>query len=67
MACASNEVNHSAMLWDLSNGEQLQEMRRTATQLPYLDFAHVRHNETSVLAGMADSRLEVYRWESAGR
>jgi hypothetical protein len=54
------------MLWDLKNGERLQELRRAGSQLPYLAFEGMRHNNASFISGIADGHLELYRWHSAG-
>lgn len=54
------------MLWDLKNGERLQELKRAGSQLPYLAFEGMRHNNASFISGIADGHLELYRWHSAG-
>eukprot|EP00045_Choanoeca_perplexa_P006840 m.59246 g.59246 ORF g.59246 m.59246 type:complete len:570 (+) comp13814_c0_seq2:643-2352(+) len=63
LACASNEANVSALLWDVSSGQKLQELKRARSQLGYLDFATWAHGSRRMLCGLVDGKMDVYSWE----
>eukprot|EP00049_Salpingoeca_infusionum_P011896 m.210185 g.210185 ORF g.210185 m.210185 type:complete len:674 (+) comp15049_c0_seq2:1263-3284(+) len=63
LSCIPNETNHSLQLFDVSSGNIVQTLKRERGTNPFLDVASFTNDTTTVLAGVAEGMVELFRYQ----
>ncbi|XP_038053459.1 E3 ubiquitin-protein ligase RFWD3-like isoform X2 [Patiria miniata] len=59
-ACSGDEATSSALIWDTTNGNQIQKLTVNAT---ILDVCPFQFNRQSFLAALTEKQVKLYTWQ----